>query len=252
MFKKMLFLTACSSLVVTSAVAHAEQLIMGTESTYPPFEYTDTKNGSEIVGFDIDMVRMLGQKAGFTIKVVSMGFDALIPAILSRQIDIAGAAITITEERAKKVSFTQPYYDSGLSILVRKADKDTYKTDKDLKNKILCGQLGTSGAAYARTIEGATVKTFNTMNETYMELRNKGCEAVIGDRPTIAYFMTSNARNKKLFTLQDTVLNVEQFGFIVAKDNKKLLARLDKAFEEAKKVQSAFSQMVRPVTRRSF
>ncbi len=235
MFKKMLFLTACGSLVVTSAVAHAEQLIMGTESTYPPFEYTDTKNGSEIVGFDIDMVRMLGQKAGFTIKVVSMGFDALIPAILSRQIDIAGAAITITEERAKKVSFTQPYYDSGLSILVRKADKDTYKTDKDLKNKILCGQLGTSGAAYARTIEGATVKTFNTMNETYMELRNKGCEAVIGDRPTIAYFMTSNARNKKLFTLQDTVLNVEQFGFIVAKDNKKLLARLDKAFEEAKK-----------------
>ena len=235
MFKKMLFLTACSSLVVTSAVAHAEQLIMGTESTYPPFEYTDTKNGSEIVGFDIDMVRMLGQKAGFTIKVVSMGFDALIPAILSRQIDIAGAAITITEERAKKVSFTQPYYDSGLSILVRKADKDTYKTDKALKNKILCGQLGTSGAAYARTIEGATVKTFNTMNETYMELRNKGCEAVIGDRPTIAYFMTSNARNKKLFTLQDTVLNVEQFGFIVAKDNKKLLARLDKAFEEAKK-----------------
>ena len=235
MFKKMLFLTACSSLVVTSAVAHAEQLIMGTESTYPPFEYTDTKNGSEIVGFDIDMVRMLGQKAGFTIKVVSMGFDALIPAILSRQIDIAGAAITITEERAKKVNFTQPYYDSGLSILVRKADKDTYKTDKDLKNKILCGQLGTSGAAYARTIEGATVKTFNTMNETYMELRNKGCKAVIGDRPTIAYFMTSNARNKKLFTLQDTVLNVEQFGFIVAKDNKKLLARLDKAFEEAKK-----------------
>ena len=235
MFKKMLFLTAGRSLVATAAVAHAEQLIMGTESTYPPFEYTDTKNGSEIVGFDIDMVRMLGQKAGFTIKVVSMGFDALIPAILSRQIDIAGAAITITEERAKKVSFTQPYYDSGLSILVRKADKDTYKTDKDLKNKILCGQLGTSGAAYARTIEGATVKTFNTMNETYMELRNKGCEAVIGDRPTIAYFMTSNARNKKLFTLQDTVLNVEQFGFIVAKDNKKLLARLDKAFEEAKK-----------------
>ena len=235
MFKKMLFLTACSSLVATSAVAHAEQLIMGTESTYPPFEYTDTKNGSEIVGFDIDMVRMLGQKAGFTIKVVSMGFDALIPAILSSQIDIEGEAITITEERAKKVSFTQPYYDSGLSILVRKADKDTYKTERYLKEKSMCGQLGTSGAAYARTIGGTTVKTFNTMNETYMELRYKCCEAVIGDRPTIAYFMTSNARNKKLFTLQDTVLNVEQFGFIVAKDKKKLLARLDKAFEEAKK-----------------
>ncbi len=235
MFKKTFLFAAVGAMLAASATSQAEELVMGTESTYPPFEYVDTKNGSEVIGFDVDMIRLIGQKAGFTVKIASMGFDALIPAILSRQIDIAGAAITITEERAKKVSFTQPYYDSGLSILVRKADKDTYKTDKDLKNKILCGQLGTSGAAYARTIEGATVKTFNTMNETYMELRNKGCEAVIGDRPTIAYFMTSNARNKKLFTLQDTVLNVEQFGFIVAKDNKKLLARLDKAFEEAKK-----------------
>ena len=232
--KGLLVAAAAAATLFTGTVSAAPvEYTVGTGATYRPFEF-QTPN-KEIVGFDIDMVRMLGQKAGFTIKVVSMGFDALIPAILSRQIDIAGAAITITEERAKKVGFTQPYYDSGLSILVRKADKDTYKTDKDLKNKIICGQLGTSGAAYARTIEGTTVKTFNTMNETYMELRNKGCEAVIGDRPTIAYFMTSNARNKKLFTLQDTILNVEQFGFIVAKDNKKLLERLDKAFEEAKK-----------------
>ena len=189
-------------------------------------------------------VRFLGETMKMPVSKEMLGrvlngagdpLDGGAKIVPEKELDIAGAAITITEERAKKVSFTQPYYDSGLSILVRKADKDTYKTDKDLKNKILCGQLGTSGAAYARTIEGATVKTFNTMNETYMELRNKGCEAVIGDRPTIAYFMTSNARNKKLFTLQDTVLNVEQFGFIVAKDNKKLLARLDKAFEEAKK-----------------
>lgn len=234
MLKKMLFLTACSALTAASAVAHAEQLIMGTESTYPPFEYTDTKNGSEIVGFDIDMVRMLGQKAGFTIKVVSMGFDALIPAILGKQIDIAGAAVSITEERAKKVSFTDPYYDSGLSILVRKADKDVYKTDKDLQNKIICGQIGNSGMAYAKTIPGAKTKTFNTMNEAYMELRNNGCAAVIGDRPTIGYFMASNPRNAKIFSHQSQILNVEQFGFIVAKNNKALLDRMNKALREAK------------------
>ena len=235
MFKKMLFAVACGSMLTASLTAHAEQLIMGTESTYPPFEFTDTKNSSEVIGFDIDMIRLIGQKAGFTVKVVSMGFDALIPAILSRQIDIAGAAITITEERAKRVFMTDPYYDSGLSILVRKADKDVYKTDADLKNKLICGQIGNSGMIYAKTIPGAQTKTFNTMNEAYMELRNKGCEAVIGDRPTIGHFMASNPKNKEIFSHQEKVLNVEQFGFAVSKKNPKLLERMNKALAEAKK-----------------
>ena len=233
MIKKLLFVSACGAMLSVSA-AQAEQLIMGTESTYPPFEYTDTKNGSEVIGFDIDMVRLIGKKAGFTVKVVSMGFDALIPAILSRQIDIAGAAITITEERAKRISFTHPYYDGGLSILVRKEDKDTLKTEKDLTNKVICGQIGTSGAAYAKSISGTTVKTFNGMNDAYMELRNKGCAAIIGDRPTIGHFMASNPKNDEVFAHQPRVLAVEQYGFIVSKKNKKLLDRMNKALEEAK------------------
>ncbi len=234
MFKKTLLFAAAGAMLAASAATQAEELVMGTESTYPPFEYVDTKNGSEVIGFDVDMIRLIGQKAGFTVKIASMGFDALIPAILGKQIDIAGAAVSITEERAKKVSFTDPYYDSGLSILVRKADKDVYKTDKDLQNKIICGQIGNSGMAYAKTIPGAKTKTFNTMNEAYMELRNNGCAAVIGDRPTIGYFMASNPRNTKIFSHQSQILNVEQFGFIVAKNNKALLDRMNKALREAK------------------
>ena len=113
MFKKTLLFAVASSMLAASAATQAEELVMGTESTYPPFEYVDTKNGSEVIGFDVDMIRLIGKKAGFTVKVESMGFDALIPAILAKQIDIAGAAVTITEERAKRVSFTDPYYDSG-------------------------------------------------------------------------------------------------------------------------------------------
>ena len=235
MLKKLLFLGACGSMLTASVTAQAEELLMGTESTYPPFEFTDTKNGAEVIGFDIDMVRLIGQKAGFTVKVVSMGFDALIPSILSRQIDIAGAAITITEERAKRIAFTAPYYDGGLSILVRKSDKDTFKTEKELANQVICGQIGTSGAAMAKTIPGTTVKTFNTMNDAYMELKNKGCAAIIGDRPTIGHFMASTPKNDEIYAHQPRILAVEQYGFIVNKKNKKLLDRMNKALDEAKK-----------------
>ena len=57
---------------------------------------------------------------------------------------------------------------------------------------------------------------------------------VIGDRPTIGYFMASNPRNAKIFSHQSQILNVEQFGFIVAKNNKTLLDRMNKALREAK------------------
>jgi len=233
MFKKILF----SSLVMFAAsFAYAEELTLATENTYPPFEFIDTSKGNtETVGFDIDLARLLGQKAGFTVKIVPMGFDAIVPAILGRQVDMAASAITITPERAHRVDFSAPYYESGISILVRSADKEKYQTAKSLKNKVICAQIGTSGADYGKKVAGAQVKAFNTMNEAYLELRNFGCDAVLGDRPTIGYFLASNPKNQKVFFQQHKVLNVEKFGIMVSKKNTKLLKRLNKALKEAKK-----------------
>lgn len=84
-------------------------LRVGTSPDFPPFEYIDEKGN--IVGIDIDLVKALAKKIGYDdVEIVSIDFDGLIPALLNNQIDVIASGMTITEERAKVVAFTIPYW----------------------------------------------------------------------------------------------------------------------------------------------
>ena len=113
-------LTLCTSM----SFANAETLKFGTEATFAPFEFTDDK--ANIIGYDVDIIKAIGEAEGFDVQVVNMPFDSLIPSVLTAQLDGAIAGISITEERAKQVSFSDPYYKSGISAIVRKADAKKY------------------------------------------------------------------------------------------------------------------------------
>ena len=95
-------LTLCTSM----SFANAETLKFGTEATFAPFEFTDDK--ANIIGYDVDIIKAIGEVEGFDVQVVNMPFDSLIPSVLTAQLDGAIAGISITEERAKQVSFSDP------------------------------------------------------------------------------------------------------------------------------------------------
>ncbi len=179
-----------------ASAAAAEQVVnVGTEPAFAPFEYVNDKSkDKEIIGFDIDMINAIGQKEGFKVKLYPMQFDGLIPAVLTGTIDAAVAGITITDERKKKVDFSDPYYKAGLGIIINDKVKDTVKSAADLKGHKLCSQIGTSGAMYASKVEGATLTTFNTPPESYIELQNGGCDAAINDYPVHSYFMEGDLK----------------------------------------------------------
>ena len=137
------------------------------------------------------------------------------------------AGVSITEERAKRVDFTTPYYTTGLSILVRKTDAGTLKTMKDLEGKRIAVQIGTTGAEKAKSISGAKVVSFNTTSDAFMDLAQGGCDAVILDRPVIAYFLKNQPRAAKRVQLQPGVDDAADFGFAVKKGNAELLQKLN-------------------------
>ena len=86
----------------------------------------------------MDLIRAIGTKLGYKVEISSMGFDALIPALNSGNIDVAIAGMSITDERKKVVVFSDPYYTSGLIVMVKK-DDDTIEGFSDLKeNELLC------------------------------------------------------------------------------------------------------------------
>lgn len=231
----MMAIMACSMLLTgcggeeKKAADSAKVLRVGTEPVFAPFEFP--KEGSkDLTGFDIELIEALGKQMGYKVEMVSMGFDALIPALNSNNIDVAIAGMTITDERKKVVDFTESYYTSGLMIMVRK--DSNVKSIDDLKGKTIACQIGTTGENKSRTVEGAKVKAFNTQDEASLELKNGGADAVIGDAPVIEYYMTK--AGKDFAKTVGERMEAEPYGIAVKKGSK-LAGDLNKALAELKK-----------------
>jgi polar amino acid transport system substrate-binding protein len=92
-------------------------LRFGTASVTEPFSFIDASQ--KVVGMDIEIASRVAQKLGKSLEVVDMDFGAMIPALISGKVDMIGACITITEERAKNVLFSEPYYSGGIAAIVR-------------------------------------------------------------------------------------------------------------------------------------
>jgi len=92
-------------------------LKFGTAAITEPFSFVD--NNQKIVGFDIELAMYVAQKLDMQIEVINMNFGDMIPTLKSGNLDMIGACITISEERAKDVLFSQTYYKGGIAALVR-------------------------------------------------------------------------------------------------------------------------------------
>ena len=206
-------------------------LKVGTEPTFAPFEFQ--KEGSkEFDGFDMDLIRAIGKQLNMKVEILNMGFDALIPAINAGNIDLAIAGMSITPDRQKAVDMSDPYYVSGLVVVVGK-DNAAVKSVNDLNNKGIAVQIGTTGAERAAKVPGAKVKNFNTNAEVFLELKNKGVEAVIIDKPVAEYFLATGGGKDYAKIVGDT-MEAESYG-ISLKKNSPLTKDINKALLDLKK-----------------
>ena len=206
-------------------------LKVGTEPTFAPFEFQ--KEGSkEFDGFDMDLIRAIGKQLNMKVEILNMGFDALIPAINAGNIDLAIAGMSITPDRQKAVDMSDPYYVAGLVVVVRK-DDNALKGVNDLNNKGIAVQIGTTGAERAAKVPGAKVKNFNTNAEVFLELKNKGVDAVIIDKPVAEYFLATVCGKDYAKIVGDT-MEAESYG-ISLKKNSPLTKEINKALLDLKK-----------------
>ena len=216
------------------APAAKEELIVGTEPSFAPFEFPE-KDSKEFTGFDMDLIRAIAKEMGYKkCTIRNMGFDALIPAINAGNLDVSIAGFSITEERKQQVIFSQPYYKSGLAFVVRKEVNDVKKFE-DLKGKIIAVQMGTTGALYAEKLKnkGAVVKTFDTSDLACMELKNKGADAVVSDLPVLQYFLKNGG--SEYAKLAGEPLTAEDYGIVISKKKPELAKEVDKALDTLKK-----------------
>lgn len=193
------------------------KLIVGTEPTFPPFEFVDEKN--QVVGFDIDIANELAKRLGVKLEIVNLPFDSLIPALLQGKIDLIIAGMTITEERAKVVDFSKPYFEANQAIVVRKDGKFEPKKLEELVGKKVAVQLGTTGDLVVSEINGVQVVRFQKFTDAFLELQNGRVDAVVLDEaPAKAYL-----KKFPKFLISTVVDTGETYGIAVKKGNKELL-----------------------------
>lgn len=215
----------------SAKTTESKVLKVGAEMTFPPFEFQE-EGSKDYVGFDMDLIKAVAKQMGYEVQIQNVGFDGLIPALEAGNIDIIVSAMSITEERTKKVAFSKPYYKSGLSIIT-KADNTTINSFKDLEGKNIGVQIGTTGAEEASKIKDAKVREYNSNSECYMELKAGGVDAVVSDLPVNEYYLAkSGDKNAKLV---GDILNAEEYGMAMTKKNTELTGKVNAALDELKK-----------------
>ena len=108
---------AVAEFEVESVSSDAPRIFMGTNASFPPFEFT---RGTDVVGFDIALGQCIALDCGKRFKVIDMAFNSVIEAMIYGPIDFVAAGMTITEERKKIVDFSIPYYTSHQVVIIRK------------------------------------------------------------------------------------------------------------------------------------
>ncbi|WP_216594186.1 ABC transporter permease subunit [Synechococcus sp. PCC 6312] len=159
-------------------------LQVGLEPTFAPFEFQP--GGGEVVGFDVDLMRAVGQAVGLAVEFKTMNFDGLIPALAVGQIQAAASGITITADRLEVVDFSRPYFEATLAIGVLPANRNL-KTFKDLAGKRIAVQIGTASADEAKKIPNANVIIYDSTDLSIQSLISKNVDAIINDTPTLLY-----------------------------------------------------------------
>ena len=136
--------STASATPTLDAIRERGQLILGTESTYPPFEFIVIENGQSVgAGFDVMLAQKIAEKLGVTLVTSEMAFDSLIPAIQAGTIDIA-ASMTPTDERKQAVDFSENYYETSNVFLVRKGEEGNFTSAESFDGKTIGAQVGTA------------------------------------------------------------------------------------------------------------
>lgn len=205
-------------------------LKVGCSADFAPFEFQD-EGKTEYQGFDMDLIRAIGKEMGYKVEIQNIGFDGLIPALEAKNIDVIASGMTINEERKGKVAFSEPYYEAGLTMIVR-SDNDTIHSFKDLSGKRVAVQIGTTSANEVSKVADAEVKSLNTISDCFMELKAGGVDAVVNDRPVNDYYImrTGSAGVKAL----EEKLTAEEYGLAMRKDDKELQEKLNAALKKIK------------------
>ncbi|MDI1311206.1 transporter substrate-binding domain-containing protein [Prosthecobacter sp.] len=183
---------ALTLLLTLCACTRSNKLIIGTDATYPPFEFVDAKG--QISGVDIEVGREIGKALGREVEFRNINFDGLVTALRTGSVDLVISSMTATPERRQSIDFSEPYVKTGLAVLV--ANNSTVQSAADLKapGRKVVVRLGTTGESWAReNLKDAKIIALDADVSCVMEVVNASVDAWIYDQLSIMNYQSKYA-----------------------------------------------------------
>jgi polar amino acid transport system substrate-binding protein len=217
----------------SSTSTSSSVLRVGIDDTYPPMEYKDEAGNH--VGFDIELAQAIGKKLNKEVQFVPTAWTAIFTALSSNKYDCIISSLSITEDRKKTIAYTKPYVANSQCIIV-KADNTTTASEKDLGDKIVAVQMGTTSdeacVEFQKSITFKDYKKYEAMTEALSELKIGRVDAVVCDLVIGKYFV---AKDKGSFKTVATTLPNEPIGIGFTKANQAEAEKFDKLLDEMRK-----------------
>ena len=207
------------------------KIIVGSDLDYKPMEYRD---GDTATGFGVAMMNEIASRLGLECEFLPpQNFDTLITQVASAtKMDIAVSSITITDERAETVAFSDPYYDSNLAVVVPKGSD--LKSIDDLSGKTVGVQQGTSGEDWVKeNAADAELAPFTGITEVMAALRTGKVQAAVYDQPVAENLVANEFKDDA--EVLDIIATGEQYGIAINKDNTKLVEDINATLAEMEK-----------------
>jgi polar amino acid transport system substrate-binding protein len=234
-FSAVLVLTGCgwmpwrSTGAAKSETAAPNTIRVGMAANYPPLSF---REDGELVGIEVDLAREVVRETGLTLTIKQVPWPELIPALQSGKIDVIMSGMSVTEARAKQVTFVEPYLRTGQMVLVREQDVARLGQSARLRDpgRRIAVVGGTTGEQYVRTnLTQSEVVVFPSSDAAVSALSAGKVDYFIHDAPSIWRFgMANNAHGAGLVGLY-TPLTEEYLAWAVRRNDEKLKAQLDAA-----------------------
>ena len=206
------------------------KLTVCTDAPYEPFEYQD--ESGTWTGFDMDIMTKIAEANDLELNVTVQTFDGILLKLAAKECDVVASSVTITEERKQSVDFSDGYFDSYQSLLVRNEDAETINSLEALDGKKVGVQASTTGEAFAKeNASGAKIQSYEDASAMFLALDSKQIDAVLQDFPINA----SRAVKQGTTTVSAKFTEgqeAEQYGFAVEKGNTALLTVINKALTD--------------------
>lgn len=177
-------LALCAALAGCSRKSPTNELVVGMDLSYPPFETIDASG--QPTGVSVDLAQALGKHLGKPVRIENIPFTGLIPSLKTGKIDCVISSMTDTPERRTSISFSEPYLTIGLALLVAKNSPIQNIGDLDQPGRTLAVRQGTTGEVWARAnIKNAKIIALEKESAAVLEVVQAKADAFLYDQMSV-------------------------------------------------------------------